>query len=85
MAQVDYLFFLHHGVFHAVHESPSDSSSASGIDETVLRAGVQCVFAIHEFGMQNHVALLARRDQVGQAFPIDQIVGTGDTSRSHRC
>ena len=61
-----------------VNQCPADSSSASGIDESVLRTGVEGVFAVYKFGMKHDVTLLALRFQVGQAFPCLQVFGAGD-------
>ena len=62
-------FFLHFGVGDVVNQRPADASAASGVDESVLRAGIEGVFAVDKFGVEHHVALLALRFQVGQAFP----------------
>ena len=76
---VDDFLVLDDGVFHAVHQGPADTAAVAGIDETVLRAGVQGIFSVHEFGMKHYIALLGRRTDVRQALPVHQVPGTGHT------
>ena len=57
---VDDFFFLYFGVADVVAETKSDAATAAYLDETILRAGVECIFAVNKFGMQHHIALLSR-------------------------
>ena len=54
----DDFFFLDFGVGDVVNQGPADSSAASGIDKSVLRAGVEGIFSVDELRMQADVALL---------------------------
>ena len=74
-----------------VDQCPSDASTRACVDEAVLRSRVERIpstldgFAIHHFGvdelgMQDDIALLADRLQVGQAFPRDEVAGACDAS-----
>ena len=86
MTEIDDLLFLDDGFFHAVHQSPANAASVTGIDEAVLRAGVQGILAVYELGVQHHVALLAGTLDIRQALPVHQILGAGHAggSRSGR-
>ena len=77
-AHVDDPLVAHLGAGHVVHQSPADATAATGVDEAVLRTGVERVFPLHELGMKHHVALLPRTLQVGQALPRLEIARAGD-------
>ena len=64
IAPVDNRFLSYLRMSHIVHQCPADSPSASGIDESVLRTGVKCIFPIDEFGMKHDIALLASGLQI---------------------
>ena len=57
-AFADYFLLLHFCVADVIYQGPAYSSAASGVDESVLRAGVEGVFAIDEFRMKADIALL---------------------------
>jgi len=61
-----------------LHQSPANPSAAAGIDETVLRAGVEGIHSVHELWVENHIALLTAGDQVRQAFPCHEVMRAGD-------
>ena len=82
-ATAERLLAFNEGVFHAVDQSPSDAGSAAGIDEAVLRARIERILAVHELGVQHHVALLALRHDIGQALPGDQVVRAGHAGGGH--
>ena len=80
VAGVDDLFLFHLRVRDVVDEGPSDAAPRAGVDETILRAGVEGVFPVHELGVQHDVALLRGGFQVGQTLPADKIAGAGDAA-----
>ena len=41
-----------------IAEAKANSSAASGFDETVHRAGIEGVFAVHKLRVKHHVSLL---------------------------
>ena len=82
VAGVDDLFFFHLSVGDVVDQCPADAATAARIDETILRTGVEGVFAIDELRVQYDVALLRLRLQVGQTIPGLQVLGARDACRS---
>ena len=78
-------FVLHLRPGDVVYQRPSYSSPVSGINEIILRTGVEGIFPVHKLGMQHHIALLARCFQVGQPFPVHQVACTYDSRLCHRC
>ena len=52
------LLFSDYRMLHAVNQCPADSRAASSVDKSVLRAGVQGIFPIHELRMEDDIALL---------------------------
>ena len=58
LAVVDDLLRPDDGVLDAVRQGPADAAAGAGLDETVLRAGVEGVLAVDEFRVQDDVALL---------------------------
>ena len=74
-------FLLHLGMSDVVDECPTDATAAACVDESVLWTRVEGVFAIHELWVKHYVALLAASFQVGQTFPVDEVLGAGDASR----
>ena len=71
---IDDLFVLDDRIFHAVHERPAYAAAVSGIDESVLGAGIESVFPVDELGVQHDIALLAGGDDVGETFPGAQVL-----------
>ena len=84
VALVDNLFFFYFCMRYIVYQCPTNTSTASGIDETVLRTGIKSVFTIYKFRMKYYIALLAFGFQIRQALPSLQIFGTGNSCRC-RC
>ena len=82
-AVVDDLLLSDDHLLHAVHEGPADSSAVSGIDESVLRACVEGIFAVHELRMQHHVTLLRRGLHVRKTFPVHKVLGAGNSGSGH--
>ena len=79
-AFADYLLLLHFRVADVVYEGPAYSSAAAGVDESVLRTGVEGIFPVYEFRMQADVALLRAGFQVRQSFPVHEVPGAGDAA-----
>lgn len=86
VAAVDDALFRHHGMFYVVHQCPADAAAVACFYEPVLRAGVERILAVHELGVQHHIALLALALalQVRQAVPGAQVVCAGDAAGSGR-
>ena len=72
-ACVYYLLFGYFNIGHVVNQSPSDAASAAGVYEAVLRPCVERIFPVDKLRVQNHVALLALRLDVGQPVPCLQV------------
>lgn len=71
--------------FHGVAEGPADASSRAGVDESILGPGVESVFPVHKFGVEDHVALLCGGgSQIREAFPFAQIPGADDAALGDR-
>lgn len=71
--------------FHGVAEGPADASSGTGVDESILGPGVESVFPVHKFRMEDDVALLCGGgSQIREAFPFAQILGANDAALGHR-
>ena len=68
---------------NVVDERPADAAAVAGLDETLLRTGIERVLAVDEFGVQHRVALLVAALQVRQAFPVHEVFRTGYAGRSH--
>ena len=75
---VDDAFVLHFGMGDVIDQRPSDSSAATGINESVLRTGIKRILAVYKFRMQHHIALLALALQIGQTLPRLEVLGTGN-------
>ena len=75
---VDDLLFSNLGMGYIVNQCPSDTTSATGIDKSVLRTGLKCILSIHILGVQHHITLLTLCFQIRQTFPIFQVFGTGN-------
>ena len=71
------LFFPDHGIRNVIDQCPADSAATAGVDETVLRTGVQRIFSIDELRMKHYIALLRGGPNVGQTLPSDQVVRAG--------
>ena len=82
VAGVDDFFVLHLSMGDVVDQCPTDAATAARIDETILRTGVEGVFAIDELRVQHNVALLRLRLQVGQTIPSLQVLGARNACRS---
>ena len=82
VAGVDDFFVLHLSMGDVVDQCPADAATAARIDETILRTGVEGVFAIDELRVQHNVALLRLRLQVGQTIPGLQVLGARNACRS---
>src|SRR5690606_1385383 len=82
---VDDFFVVYFGVGDAVAESPAYTAAGARFDETVLWSGIECVLPLHEFRVQDDVALLPRVGfQVGQALPRNEVLRPGDAGLRHR-
>ena len=46
------------GMGDVIDECPADAATRPGVDETVLRTGVESILAIDELGVEHHIALL---------------------------
>ena len=55
---VDDDFLLHLGACDVVDERPTDSTTAAGVDESVLWTCVEGILAVDKLGMEHHIALL---------------------------
>ena len=78
---IDDLFMIKFCVFDGVGKSPADSAAGSRINESVLRAGVECVFAVDEFRVKHDIALLRRGgDEVVEPFPVFQVLCPHDSA-----
>ena len=80
VAWIDNDFFLNFGMCDVFHQSPSDATTRTCVDETILWTGVESIHAIHELRMQDNVSLLTFRYKVGQTLPRFQIFGACNTS-----
>src|SRR5690606_8920569 len=56
-------------IFHTINQSPTDPSSTTGINKTILRTSVQGIPAIYKLRVQDNITLLTFRLEVGQSFP----------------
>ena len=74
---LDDFLILDNGVVHGAYERPANTAAGAGVNETVLRAGVQRILAIHKFRMQHHVTLLGGGFDVRKPFPVHKVPGTG--------
>lgn len=79
MAMVDNRFLQDFSMGDIIDESPADGATGTCFNETILRAGIESIFAIHKFGMENHVALLASGFQVRKALPVFEVMGPDDS------
>ena len=79
MAVVDDDFFFHFRMGYIIYQCPTDTAAVAGIDEIILRTGVQGIFTVYKFRVQNDIALLAFGNQIRQSLPVLQIFGTHDT------
>ncbi len=77
-------FFFHLGMRHIFYQCPTDTATTSGINKSILRTGIKCIFPLNELRMQHNITLLALCFQIRKAFPVLQVLGTGDTGCS-RC
>ena len=75
---IDDLLFLDFGMSDIINKSPTDTTTRTCIDETILWTGIESILAINEFRMENHIALLALGLQVRKTLPVYQVLGTGD-------
>ena len=73
MARVDDGLLVQFGVGDVVDECPADAAAGAGVDESVLRAGVEGVLPVDELRVEDDVALLALRLEVGQPLPGLQV------------
>ena len=78
---IDDLFFCNDYLFHAVDKRPAYASAAACIDETVLRAGIEGIFSIYEFRMENDIPLLRGRLHVRKALPVHKVFCACHTCR----
>ncbi len=78
--EVDYLLITrsYNCPGDVIDKGPAYSPAAAGIDEAVLRAGVQGIFAIDELRVKHNIALLAGGDKVREPFPFHQVMSAGD-------
>ena len=86
MTCIDNLLFLNLGICDVVNKCPTDATARTGVDESVLRTGVEGILAIHKLRMENDVALLTLGLEVGQTLPVDEVFcacngGSGCCSR----
>lgn len=49
IARVNDYLLVDLGIRDVVNESPADSTAATGVDEAILRAGIEGIFAIDKF------------------------------------
>ena len=77
--------FGYFGIGDVVDERPADAAAATGVDEAVLRAGVEGVFAVDKFRVEHYVALLRLAFQIREAFPVDEVAGAGDAAGCCGC
>ena len=85
-ALVEYLLFA--GDFRMadiIDEGEADTSAVAGVDERILRTGVESIFAINKFRMKHNVALLRGTFQIRKAFPVHHVFGARDSARSCGC
>ena len=78
LAVVEDDFLVDHGLLDTRRQSPADAAALAGLDEVVLRAGVEGIFSIDKLGVQHHVALLRRFAlEVGEPLPRCGILALG--------
>ena len=70
---------------HVIYQSPADATAAAGVDEAILRTGIESIFPIDELRMEHHVTLLRLRLQVGQPVPRLEVFSAGNTSSGSGC
>ena len=75
---IDDLLFLDFGMSDIINKSPTDTTTRTCIDETILWTGIESILAINKLRMENHIALLALGLQVRKALPVYQVLGTGN-------
>ncbi len=75
VARVNYCFLGDFGMGHVINKRPAYAAAASGVDESVLRAGIKGIFAVIKLRVEHYVALLALALEVGQALPVNKVLG----------
>ena len=75
---IDDLLFLDFGMSDIINKSPTDTTTRTCIDETILWTGIESILAINKLRMENHIALLALGLQIRKTLPVYQVLGTGD-------
>ena len=63
------------GIAYVVDKGPAYAAAAAGVDEAVLRAGVEGILAVDKLRVQHHVALLRLALEVGQTLPVLEVLG----------
>ena len=53
------LFLFHFCMGHVVHQSPTNTATASGINKSILRTGIKGIVSIYKFRMKHYITLLA--------------------------
>ena len=75
----------HFSMGDILHQCPADATTLTGIDEAILRTGVESVLAIDKLWMQHHVTLLTEGTQVLQTLPVNEVLGACNTCGSGSC
>ena len=70
---------------NVIDERPSDATTRTGVDETILWTCIEGIFAIDKLGMQHNVTLLGFGTQVGQTLPVHEVLGAGDAAGGGSC
>ena len=71
---IDDRLIFNNSLLHCINECPTDTTAATCVDETVLRAGIEGVLAVHELWVKNNVTLLRLRLEVWKTLPVHQIL-----------
>ena len=60
MTFIDNDLLVNNCLLDTVRKPPTDSATRTSIDESILRASIERIFAIYKFRMKNNITLLVR-------------------------
>ena len=65
-----------------IYQCPTDTTTRTCIDESILWTGIESILAIYKLWMKNHIALLTLGLQVWKTLPVYQVLGTCNSCSS---
>ena len=84
VTEVDDFLLLDHCAVHGIYQSPANAAAASRVNESVLGACVEGIFAVHKLRVQDHVSLLAAGLNIRKPLPVHKVLRAGNAC-SGRC